>query len=1770
MIKILYKKIYKITSIAIICLLAFSTVSQFIEIPKSQSNFNYSPNLSAPTITIYAPTTNEFFGSTAPNFSVYITDASSTVNVTWYTIDGGTTNYTFVTNGTINQGAWNGESDGVVTITFYANNTLGDESTNYVDVQKDATPPSIDSIVSPSSGAWFNASAPSYSLSITESNVDTIWYTLDNGVNNYTGASSGTINSTAWTNAGEGPVTIIFYVNDSAGNMDSAMVGINKDSIDPLITSINSPSSGVWFGSSPPSYSLSITESNVDTIWYTLDNGANNYTGAASGTINSTAWTNAGQGPVTIIFYVNDSAGNLDTDSVGINKDSINPILTSINSPSSGAWFNASAPSYSLSITEANVDTIWYTLDNGANNYTGASTGTINSTAWTNAGEGPVTIIFYVNDSAGNLDFDSLGINKDSIDPIITSIGSPSSGAWFGSSPPSYSLSITESNVDTIWYTLDNGANNYTGASTGTINSTAWTNAGEGPVTIVFYVNDSAGNLDFDSVGINKDSIDPIITSVDSPSSGAWFNTSSPSYSLSITEANIDTIWYTLDNGVNNYTGASTGTINSTAWTNTGEGPVTIIFYVNDSASNLDTASVVINKDTIAPSIDSIGSPSSGAWFGSSPPSYSLSITETNIDTIWYTLDNGVNNYTGASTGTINSTVWTNTGEGPVTIIFYVNDSAGYSDSASVNINKDSIDPIITSIDSPSSGAWFNASAPSYSLSITESNVDTIWYTLDNGANNYTGASTGTINSTAWTNAGEGPVTIIFYVNDSAGNFDTDSLGINKDSIDPIITSIDSPSSGAWFNASAPSYSLSITEANIDTIWYTLDNGANNYTGASTGTINSTAWTNAGEGPVTIIFYVNDSAGNFDTDSLGINKDSIDPIITSIDSPSSGAWFNASAPSYSLSITEANVDTIWYTLDNGVNNYTGASTGTINSTAWTNAGEGPVTIIFYVNDSAGNKDSDSVGINKDSLKPTITINSPNENDQFSTPPNYNITIIEPNPDSIWYTLDAGLNNYTGALTGTINSTPWTAASIGFITITFYANDTLGHWNFTQVTVEKTDVLQISINSPSMNEWFSDTPNYTVSINGPNRDSVWYTLDNGANNYTVTSSAGATTTLLGTINSTAWTNEGDGAVIIIFYLNDTSGTTLSDSVQVNKDTIDPIISSINSPSTGAWFGSSPPSYNLSITESNVDTIWYTLDDGANNYTGALTGNIFSTAWTNAGEGPVTIIFYVNDSAGNLDSASVGINKDSFDPIITNIDSPSSGAWFGSSPPSYSLSITEANIDTIWYTLDNGANNYTGASTGTINSTAWTNAGEGPVTIIFYVNDSAGNLDSASVSVNKETIPPSIDNINAPSSGVWFGGSPPSYNLSITEVNIDTIWYTLDNGANNYTGTLTGTINSTAWTNAGEGPVTIIFYVNDSAGNLDSASVGINKDSIDPIITSINSPSSGVWFGSSPPIYNLSITELNVDTIWYTLDSGMNNYTGALTGTINSTAWDNAGQGVITILFYINDSAGNLDSASVSINRDSVNPSIIIISPSGGQVFNNTAPSYSVEINDINLDAMWYTIDNGITNTSFITNGTINQNNWTAHLEGFVTLIFYANDTLGNIGSSQIVITKDILEPLITINSPTANQTIGSSAPSFSLTIVEYSLVQTWYSLYNGTHWTENVTFLNPSGVINQALWDAMPEGIIIIKFFANDSFGRIGYANVTVLKQSVEPSNLLDFLLSPLGLITMSIIGASTVAIILVVIKKRKGYKSKSKEIKRIEDIRRKSKEESKY
>jgi len=267
----------------------------------------------------------------------------------------------------------------------------------------------------------------------------------------------------------------------------------------------------------------------------------------------------------------------------------------------------------------------------------------------------------------------------------------------------------------------------------------------------------------------------------------------------------------------------------------------------------------------------------------------------------------------------------------------------------------------------------------------------------------------------------------------------------------------------------------------------------------------------------------------------------------------------------------------------------------------------------------------------------------------------------------------------------------------------------------------------------------------------------------------------------------------------------------------------------------------------------NTAYNAYDNG----TGTLWDNgVIGNFWSDYGgvdannDGIGDTPYPVDGEAGSMDNYPI---VDNTAPII-NINNPISENIFNS-PPNYDIVITEDHLDTVWYTMDDGLTNFKIiANNGMIDASTWNALSDGIITIKFYANDTIANLGSAEVTISKDTTAPVIA-INEPIDGQMFGSSPPNYNISITENNLDSMWYTMDGGVNNFTlSTYTGLLDSAAWSALSDGSITITFYANDTAGNRASINITITRD------TTPSTPPA-IPFGSSYLIIAIiSITSL----------------------------------------------------------------------------------------------------------------------------------------------------------------------------------------------------------------------------------------------------------------------------------------------------------------------
>ena len=116
-----------------------------------------------------------------------------------------------------------------------------------------------------------------------------------------------------------------------------------------------------------------------------------------------------------------------------------------------------------------------------------------------------------------------------------------------------------------------------------------------------------------------------------------------------------------------------------------------------------------------------------------------------------------------------------------------------------------------------------------------------------------------------------------------------------------------------------------------------------------------------------------------------------------------------------------------------------------------------------------------------------------------------------------------------------------------------------------------------------------------------------------------------------------------------------------------------------------------------------------------------------------------------------------------------------------------------------------------------------------------------------------------------------------------------------------------------------------------------------------------------------------------------------------------------------------------------------PEITITTPVSDEFFGSTAPNFDISINDPNVDSIWYTLDNGITNiTTNNLSGSINQTEWDFILTTQATIKFYAKDIWGVEDSAEVTVKKDTIAPTSLISYlPYKTPNIVNESTSFSL-------------------------------------------------------------------------------------------------------------------------------------
>ncbi len=290
-------------------------------------------------------------------------------------------------------------------------------------------------------------------------------------------------------------------------------------------------------------------------------------------------------------YILNGSAGAVDHCPIFNDGDDVAPVL-SVISPLFNQANSLAPPVFEITVHDLTLAKTGYTLNYINTTFTG-TVGVIDLGIWNTLLNGTYTLTFFANDSFNRWTIVPMSIQKDIEAPSFISTGL-TNGQLCGNFTPGFGLDVNEGNPSgKWWFSFDNGITNISCSQSGFL--TGWDMLPNGTVTVQFFTNDTANNVGWFNLELQRDCAPPIITSTGLSAEESYI--SAPVIAFTINESHLDTIWYSVDGGVvNRSVGGLIGSIDPSIWASLTNGNVAVTFWCNDTLGNTASITVVIVK----------------------------------------------------------------------------------------------------------------------------------------------------------------------------------------------------------------------------------------------------------------------------------------------------------------------------------------------------------------------------------------------------------------------------------------------------------------------------------------------------------------------------------------------------------------------------------------------------------------------------------------------------------------------------------------------------------------------------------------------------------------------------------------------------------------------------------------------------------------------------------------------------------------------------------------------------------------------------------------------------------------------------------------------------------------------------------------------------------------------------------------------------------------------------------------------------------------------
>jgi hypothetical protein len=452
-----------------------------------------------------------------------------------------------------------------------------------------------------------------------------------------------------------------------------------------------------------------------------------------------------------------------------------------------------------------------------------------------------------------------------------------------------------------------------------------------------------------------------------------------------------------------------------------------------------------------------------------------------------------------------------------------------------------------------------------------------------------------------------------------------------------------------------------------------------------------------------------------------------------------------------------------------------------------------------------------------------------------------------------------------------------------------------------------------------------------------------------------------------------------------------------------------------------------------------------------------------------------------------------------PNTAPVAKPGSATTREDTPVDMSLLASDKEDDTLTYTVVAGPSH--GALSGTGASRTYTPAAHyhGPDSFTFKVND--GKADSSEATVSLTVTPVNDAPVALADAVATAEDTPVAMTLEATEVDGDTLTYTVLAGPSH--GTLSGTGASRTYTPAAHyhGPDSFTFKANDGTADSNEATIRITVSAVNDAPVAL--AGSAMTAEEKAVAVALEASDVEGDTLTYTVVSGPSH--GTLSGTGTSRTYTPAANyhGPDSFTFKAHDGKADSNEATITLTVTPVNDVPVALADAVTTA-EDTPVAMTLEATEVDGDTLAYTVLAGPSHGTLSGSGASRTYTPAAHYHGPDSFTFQVSDgTLeSNVATVSLTVSAVNDAPVALVDAVT---TAEETAVSVTLEATDVEGDKLTYTVVSGpAHGT-----LRGSGTILTYAPSANYHGPDSFTFRANDGTEDSSEATVTM---TVTPVN----------------------------------------------------------